>query len=289
MYADLAGKIAIVTGAGRREGLGAAIARRLAVEGARLVIHDRGSVQGEAAPAHGIGLLDEMQAVCSEIRALGGDAVPFAADMLQEAQVQALIGCAVANFGRLDILINNAGVGYLFGSLLETTQERWDTVLGVNLRGSFFAMKHAARQMIAQAPLADGGAENNWGAGRIVSIASKAAKSASALTGAYSASKHGLVGLTRAAAVELGPQRITVNAVCPNHVTTGLGSWQNEFMAGRRGQSVDDYLAAMRGRIPLGRVGLVADTANACAFLCSGEANYITGEAMNVSGGEEYH
>ena len=96
-------------------------------------------------------------------------------------------------------------------------------------------------------------------------------------------------GLTRAAAVELGPQHVNVNAVCPNHVTTGLGSWQNEYMAGRRGLSVDDYLAAMRGRIPLGRVGLVSDTANACAFLCSGEATYITGEAMNVSGGEEYH
>ena len=283
MYADLAGKVAIVTGAGRRAGLGAAIARRLAAEGARLVIHDLGRTEGEIAPVHGVGLVDEMQAVCAEIGALGGEASPFAANMLQESEVQALVGHAVSTFGRVDILINNAGVGYLFGPLLETTQERWDTVLGVNLRGCFFAMKHAARQMVAQ------GAQGDWGAGRIVSIASKAAKSASALTASYAASKHGLVGLTRAAAVELGPQRINVNAVCPNHVTTGLGSWQNEYMAGRRGLSVDDYLAAMRGRIPLGRVGLVSDTANACAFLCSGEASYITGEAMNVSGGEEYH
>ena len=283
MYADLAGKVAIVTGAGRRAGLGAAIARRLAAEGARLVIHDLGRTEGEVAPVHGVGLVDEMQAVCAEIGALGGEASPFAANMLQESEVQALVGHAVSTFGRVDILINNAGVGYLFGPLLETTQERWDTVLGVNLRGCFFAMKHAARQMVAQ------GAQGDWGAGRIVSIASKAAKSASALTASYAASKHGLVGLTRAAAVELGPQRINVNAVCPNHVTTGLGSWQNEYMAGRRGLSVDDYLAAMRGRIPLGRVGLVSDTANACAFLCSGEASYITGEAMNVSGGEEYH
>jgi NAD(P)-dependent dehydrogenase (short-subunit alcohol dehydrogenase family) len=283
VYPDLQGKVAIVTGAGRREGLGAAIARRLASEGVRVVVHDLGRTKGEVAPAHGVGVLDEMQAVCAELRALGSEASPFAADMMVEANVQALVGHAVQTYGRLDILINNAGVGYLFGSLFETTQERWDTVLGVNLRGSFFAIKHAARQMIAQ------GAQGEWGAGRIVSIASKAAKSGSALTAAYTASKHGLVGLTRALAIELGPNRINVNAVCPNHVTTGLGSWQNEYMASMRGLSVDDYLAAMRGRIPLGRVGLPSDTANACAFLCSGEASYVTGEAMNVSGGEEYH
>ena len=167
--------------------------------------------------------------------------------------------------------------------MIEATQERWDTVLNVNLRGAFFAMKHAARQMLAQ-PV-----DPAWGRGRIVSIASRAAKSGSALTSSYVASKHGLVGLTRSAAIELGPEQITVNAVCPNHVTTGLGAWQNEFMAQARGQTVDEYLAAMRARIPLGRVGEVDDTANACAFLCSGQARYITGEAMNVSGGEEMH
>ena len=283
MYADLQGKVAIVTGAGRRAGLGAAIARQLARDGARLVVHDLGRTGGATAPKHGVGVLDEMHAVCDEIRALGTEASPCTADMLVEAEVEAMIAHAVRTFGRVDILINNAGVGFLFGPLLETTQQNWDTVLGVNLRGCFFAVKHAARQMIAQGPQGD------WGAGRIVSIASKAAKSASALTSSYAASKHGLVGLTRAAAVELGPQRINVNAVCPNHVTTGLGAWQNEFMAAKRGLSVDAYLAAMRGRIPLGRVGQQQDTANACAFLCSGEANYITGEAMNVSGGEEPH
>ncbi|MCB2062311.1 MAG: SDR family oxidoreductase, partial [Novosphingobium sp.] len=156
-------------------------------------------------------------------------------------------------------------------------------VLNVNLRGAFFATKHAVRQMLTQPVLED------WGRGRIVSIGSRGSKSGSALTSSYIASKHGLVGLTRSAAIELGPDQITVNAVCPNHVTTGLGGWQNEFMAQARGQSVEEYLEAMRGRIPLGRVGSPDDTANACAFLCSGQARYITGEAMNVSGGEEMH
>jgi len=283
LYPDLKDKVAIVTGAGRLEGLGASIVHRLAREGAKLVIHDIGRTKGDMAPKHGVGLEDELAEVARQTRALGAEAITFTGDMLVEADVEALVAHAVATFGRVDILVNNAGVGYLFGPLLEMTQERWDTTLGVNLRGCFFAIKHVARQMVKQGPQGD------WGAGRIISIASRAAKSGSALASAYVASKHGLVGLTRSAAVELGPHRINVNAVCPNHVTTGLGSWQNEFMAKQRGLSVDDYLAAMRSRIPLGRVGLVEDTAKAVAFLCSSEAIYVTGEAMNVSGGEEMH
>lgn len=283
MYRDLEGKVAIVTGSGRRKGLGQAIARKLAEDGVRVVIHDLGDAQGDLAPAHGVGGSDEMEEVAESIRASSAEVSVFQADMRDEAGVEALVGHAVERFGRLDILINNAGVGYLFGPLVDVTQERWDTVLNVNLRGAFFAMKYAARQMLRQ-PIEEG-----WGRGRVVSIASRAAKSGSALTSSYVASKHGLVGLTRSAAVELGPEQITVNAVCPNHVTTGLGSWQNEFMAEARGLTVEEYLAQMRARIPLGRVGEVEDTANACAFLCSGQARYITGEAMNVSGGEEMH
>lgn len=283
MYPDIAGKVAVVTGAGRRKGLGEAIARKLASDGARIVIHDLGRTAGDMAPAHGVGGDEEMRAVAADIRAMGAEVTSFAADMRVEDEVAALVAHAVAKFGRLDILVNNAGVGYLFGPLIEATQDRWDTVLNVNLRGAFFAMKHAAKQMLSQE------IEEGWGRGRIVSIASRAAKSGSALTSSYVASKHGLVGLTRSAAMELGPEQITVNAVCPNHVTTGLGEWQNEYMAKMRGQTVEEYLVAMRGRIPLGRVGEVDDTANACAFLCSGQARYITGEAMNVSGGEEMH
>ncbi len=283
MYPDIAGKVAVVTGAGRRKGLGEAIARKLASDGARIVLHDLGRTAGDMAPAHGVGGDEEMHAVAADIRAMGAEVTTFAADMRVEDEVAALVAHAVATFGRLDILVNNAGVGYLFGPLIEATQDRWDTVLNVNLRGAFFAMKHAAKQMLTQ------DIEPGWGRGRIVSIASRAAKSGSALTSSYVASKHGLVGLTRSAAMELGPEQITVNAVCPNHVTTGLGEWQNDYMAKMRGQTVEEYLTAMRGRIPLGRVGEVDDTANACAFLCSGQARYITGEAMNVSGGEEMH
>jgi meso-butanediol dehydrogenase/(S,S)-butanediol dehydrogenase/diacetyl reductase len=283
MYADIQGKVAIVTGSGRQGGLGEAMAKQLAAEGAKLVIHDIGQTKGDVAPAHGVGVLTEMETIAEEIRAAGGEATVFAADMRVEAEVAALIDHAVATYGRLDILINNAGVGYMFGPLIEQTEERWNTVLDVNLRGSFFAMKYAARQMMAQAP------HDGWGAGRIISIGSRASKSGGMQTASYTASKHALVGLTRSAALEFGAHKINVNAICPNHVTTQLGAWQNEFMSKARGQTLDEYMAAMRGRIPLGRPGLTEDTANACAFLCSGQANYITGEAMNVSGGEEYH
>lgn len=283
MYPDIAGKVVIVTGSGRRGGLGEAMAKRLAAEGAKVVIHDIGLTKGDVAPAHGVGVIAEMESIVEDIRSAGGEATMFAGDMLIEAEVAALVDHAVKTYGRLDILVNNAGVGFMFGPLVEMTAERWDTVLNVNLRGSFFAMKYAALQMIAQGPQGD------WGAGRIISIGSRASKSGGMLTAAYTASKHAIVGLTRSAALEFGAHKINVNAICPNHVTTQLGAWQNAFMAKARGQTHEDYMAAMRGRIPLGRVGLVEDSANACAFLCSGQANYITGEAMNVSGGEEYH
>jgi len=274
----LDGKVALVTGSGRPKGLGEAMAKRLAAEGCKLVIHDLGAVKGEIAPEHGVGKKNELDQVVDEIKAAGGTATGITGDMLVESDVEAMVAHAVKTYGRLDILVNNAGIGYLFGPMTEMPQEKWDAVLGVNLRGCFFGMKYAARQMIAQG-----------NGGSIISIASQAAKSGFALAAAYTASKHGLVGLTRAAALEFAPHKIRVNAICPNHVTTGLGAWQNEFMSKARGQTVDEYLAEMRARIPLGRPGLTDDTASACAFLCSDQASYITGEAMNVSGGEEYH
>ena len=283
MYADIKDKVVIVTGAGREGGLGAGIALRLGREGARVVVHDIGDRLKTVVGGDALASVAGMQRVADTIRREGGEASICSADMQSEADVKALVEFAVEIYGRLDILINNAGVGFLFAPLFEMTQESWDTTMNVNLRGAFFALKHATLRMASQTE------HDDWGRGRIVSIASRAAKSGSALTSAYTASKHGLIGLTRSAAVELGPQRINVNAICPNHVTTGLGEWQNEYMAHAKKQSVPEYLKAMRNNIPLRRVGLVEDTAKACAFLCSDQANYITGEAMNVSGGEEYH
>ncbi len=275
---NLSGKVALITGAGRPAGLGQAMAKRLAAAGAKVVLHDRGALAGDLAPAHGIGVASDLQRNAAEITAAGGTAATVTGDLLDARVLPDIVAGAVDAFGRLDILINNAGIGYLFGPLVELEAETWDAVLGVNLRAPALLTRHAATQMIAQGE-----------GGRIINIASQAAKSGFAFAGAYTASKHGLVGLTRSAALELGAHGITVNAICPNHVTTGLGAWQNRFMSEARGQTMDEYLAAMRGRIPLGRTGTPEDTAELAAFLCSDAAAYVTAEAINVSGGEEYH
>lgn len=273
----LRGKVALVTGAGRRGGLGEAICARLAQEGASVVVSDVAGPRG-ALPADRIGNRTELDAVVATLRESGARAVACELDVRDEAQAESAVALAVREFGGLDILVNNAGIGFMMEPLVDMPLERWNTVIGVNLTGAFLCTQHAARQMIRQGR-----------GGRIINIASVAAKSGSLHLAAYSSSKHGMIGLTRSAALELGAHRITVNAICPNHVTTQLGAVQNAYRASQRGQTVEAYLAEMRGRIPLGRVGLAEDTAKACAFLCSDEAQYVTGEAMNVSGGQEMH
>ena len=274
----LQGQVAVITGAGRPGGLGLAIATRLAADGARIVLHDRGAVAGDIAPAHGVGSTSDLEGAADSLRAKGAQVVTVTGDLLDEDAMQSIVAAADHAFGRLDILVNNAGIGYLFGPLVEMQATHLDAVLGVNLRAPVLMTKHAARLMIR-------GAQG----GRVINIASQAAKSGFAFAVAYTASKHGLLGLTRASALELGPYGITVNAICPNHVTTGLGAWQNDFMSQARGETLDQYMAGMRARIPLGRTGTPQDTAEVTAFLCSPQAAYVTAEAINVSGGEEYH
>jgi NAD(P)-dependent dehydrogenase (short-subunit alcohol dehydrogenase family) len=285
-YPELKGKVALVTGAGRRKGLGEAIAKRLAIEGCKVVITDIGHAKGKEMPATAIGSVSEMEQVANDIRVVaaanGGDCVAIALDVLEEAEVRAAVETTVQKFGSLDILVNNAGIGYLMKPIVEMSIQEWDAVLGVNLRGAFLCTKYALMQMVKQNEAGRKG-------GRIVNIASQAAKSGFPFASAYCASKHGMDGLTRVTAIESGKYGITANAICPNHVTTGLGAWQNEYFSNALGLSLDQYMNAMKSRIPLGRPGLPTDTAAACAWLCSDEAVYVTGEALNVSGGEEYH
>jgi meso-butanediol dehydrogenase/(S,S)-butanediol dehydrogenase/diacetyl reductase len=273
----LTGRTAVITGAGRRGGLGAGIAARLAAEGAAIVLSDVAAAvePSTADPAYA----REIDQLAAELQQEGNPVSTFTCDVRHWNQVQALAAHAVATHGSLDIWVNNAGIGSIMKPLLALTPEDWTTVIDVNLTGAFFGLRAAADVMVAQGK-----------GGRIINIASQAAKSGFAHAQAYTASKHGLVGLVRSAAIELGPHGITVNNICPNHVTTGLGAWQNEYFAGVTGHaSVESYMAAMRARIPMGRTGLPADIAAAVAFLCSDDAAYITAESMNVSGGEEPH
>jgi meso-butanediol dehydrogenase/(S,S)-butanediol dehydrogenase/diacetyl reductase len=272
------GKVVAVTGSGRTGGLGAAILRRFAEEGAACIVSDLG-LPGDRMGAGDIGTTAEMEAVADALRALGAQTLAFPCDVRSVTDCQALVDAAVGAFGRLDVMVANAGIGYLMKPFLETAEADWDAVLDVNLKGAFLSAQHAARHMVARG-----------GGGRILMIASQAAKSGFPHMAPYCASKHGMVGLTRSMAVELGAHGITVNAVCPNHVTTGLGAKQNDYFAQLLGfDSVAAYLANMRARNPLGRPGLPQDTAGMCAFLASDDAAYVTGEAWNVSGGEEMH
>jgi meso-butanediol dehydrogenase/(S,S)-butanediol dehydrogenase/diacetyl reductase len=275
----LLGKVAVITGSGRKKGLGEAIAKRLAAEGCRIVLSDIGKARDAATRAEHVGETSEMDAIAAEIRAMGVEVTSAPCDVRSPAEVQALADHAVKTFGGIDIWVNNAGIGYIMKPLMDVSEADWDAVIDVNLKGCFLGLQAAAGRMIKQGR-----------GGRIINIASQAAKSGFPHAQAYCASKHALVGLVRSAAIELGPHHITVNNVCPNHVTTGLGAWQNEYFSKVVGAaSVEEYLKNMANRIPLRRPGLPEDTAKAVAFLCSDEAAYITAESMNVSGGEEPH
>ncbi|TAF28352.1 MAG: SDR family oxidoreductase [Runella slithyformis] len=271
-------KTVIITGSGRKKGIGEALALRFASEGYNVVVSDIGTAKGREFAAEHIGNTTEMDEIVAACQVAGGQAIAVPCDVRSAADCANLVQKAVEAFGQIDVLINNAGVGYLMEPFVDFKEESWDAVLNVNLKGAFLCSQAAARQLIAQ----------NTG-GCIINIASQAAKSGFPFAAAYTASKHGLVGLTRSNAVELGKFGIRVNAVCPNHITTGLGDWQNKFFAEKLGLDYNTYLQGIKDRNPLGRTGVVEDIAKACVFLASDQASYITGEAMNVSGGEEYH
>jgi meso-butanediol dehydrogenase/(S,S)-butanediol dehydrogenase/diacetyl reductase len=261
-----AGKTIVVTGSGKDKGLGQGILRRFADEGANCVVSD-------------IRIDDEAEAVAAELRTRGAQVAAIACDVSDAAQCTALVAGAVEAFGGIDIFVNNAGIGFMMKPMLEVDPADWAKVIAVNLSGAFYGTQAAARAMIAAGK-----------GGRIINIASQAAKTGFPHLPAYVSSKHGMVGLTRATAIELGPHGITVNAVCPNHVTTGLGAMQNDYFSKLLGfDSVEAYLANMSAKNPMGRPGLPGDTAAACAWLASDDAYYVTGEAINVSGGEEMH
>ncbi|MEQ8514711.1 MAG: SDR family oxidoreductase [Chromatocurvus sp.] len=272
----LADKVVVCTGSGRRGGLGEGILRRFAEEGCKLVVTDLGAEDAGLGADH-IGSTEEMEAVAAGLRDQGAEVIAVPCDVRRPEQVEHLFAAVADAFGGVDILVNNAGVGFVMRHMAELTPQDWQLVIDVNLTGAFLCTQAAARQMKGR------------GAGRIINIASQAAKSGFPHMAPYVASKHGMIGLTRTSAIDYGADGITVNAVCPNHVTTGLGAKQNEYFASLRGKSVEDYRKGIAERIPLGRVGLPDDTAAATAFLASDDAAFITGEAINVSGGEEMH
>ena len=266
-------KVAICTGSGRHGGLGEAILKRFAHDGYRVVVTDIGGP-----PTDHLANTAEMQSVADGLKAEGADVLWTPCDVRSPDSVNELFATVLATFGRIDVLVNNAGIGFVMKHSREVTPQEWNLVIDVTLSGVFLCTQAAARHMEAAGE-----------GGRIINIASQAAKSGFPHMAPYCAAKHGVIGLTRTAAIDYGAAGITVNAVCPNHFTTGLGSAQNAYFSAFKGVSEEEYLRDMAARIPLQRIGLASDTAAMCAFLASDEASFITGEAINVSGGEEMH
>jgi NAD(P)-dependent dehydrogenase (short-subunit alcohol dehydrogenase family) len=243
-----AGRTAIVTGAGR--GMGRAVAMGLAAEGASVVVAEVDSASAIE--------------VVGEIQKAGASALAVTVDISSVADIRRLFAKAVAEFGGVDILINNAGIG-IAKPLVDYTEADWDKQLGVNLKGMFFATQEAARLMIPKRR------------GKIVNFASTAAfVSSSTPETAYDISKGGVRQLTISVAAELAPYNINVNAVAPGTIMTDLTL---------RVLNTEAKMARASAKIPLGRLGEPEDMVGPVLFLCSDEANYVTGHVLVVDGG----
>ena len=251
----LAGRRVLITGASR--GIGQAIALRYADEGATLCL----------AATTLAGLADTQ----ARAEARGAQVLPLAVDVADRAQVQTLVDTMVSTLGGIDVLVNNAGL-YHAASLLDTAPEDFDRVMQVNLYGAFHVLQLCLRQMRAQ------------GAGKVVNIASTAGKGGSMNQSAYNASKHALVGLTRCAAVELGPLGICVNAICPGFVETDMLQSFSAHAA-ITGLSFEQIMANGKARVPLRRFLQPVEIAHLAVYLGSSESDGMTGQSILMDGG----
>lgn len=245
----LSNKTAIITGA--RRGIGRAIALALAREGANVVVCDISQ--------------KDCQKVVDEIERMGRRGLALKCDVSSSDDVEGMVKRTVAEFGRVDILVNNAGI-LSFKPFLELTDEDWDKTLNVNLKGQFLCARAAAREMI----------KNKWG--RIINIASISSGGcgiAFPLIAHYTASKGGVMALTKALALELTPQGINVNAICPGSIDTDIA----------KGVKEGGQLAQVLARIPKGRLGQPEEIASLAVFLASEESDYISGAAIVIDGG----
>lgn len=280
MY-DLNGKVAIITGAGGRHGIGRAIALRLAQEGADVVVTDIQRSTDAMRPEDRQAGWRGLDSVVGEIEALGRQALGLFSDVSDPDQVSDMVAQTLDRFGHIDILVNNAGSqpGRDRVLLVDLEEDAFDEVMRVNVKGTYLCSRAVATHMIARG-----------GGGKIIIISSGAGKRGRARFAAYCSSKFALIGFTQSIAQELAEHKINVNAICPGLVDTE----RTDFIAAAlapEGQSAEEHRVLMiRERsesVPLGRVAQGDDIARTAAFLASGESDYLTGLSISVAGGSE--
>jgi meso-butanediol dehydrogenase/(S,S)-butanediol dehydrogenase/diacetyl reductase len=269
-------KVALVTGAGRAGGIGAAVARRLAQAGAGVAITDLCAISPEGLPAPAIGQWEELQALATDIASTGVRCVPFTLDVTSNPSIQAMLAGVIDVFGRIDILVNNAGAIFGPSPVAQMADEAWRRTLEVNATGTFLVTKAVLPHMI-----------RGRRGGRIVNMASLAAIRPRQYMAAYAASKAAVAALTQSLAQEVASFGITVNAVLPGDIDTGMKQWGYQLESAVMQRPVEDVVAAGVARIPVGRLGLPEDVAGLVAYLASDEAGFITGQLIPVSGGRE--
>ncbi|MDE2862603.1 MAG: glucose 1-dehydrogenase [Chloroflexota bacterium] len=253
---DLSGKAILITGGGGA--LGNAIIDRLAADGADLVVNDYNPEAAERA--------------CGLARSRGRRAIPIGGDVTEEVDVAAMVEKTVSEFGKLDVVIANAGL-HTTTWLVETTRAEFDRINSVNNWGVFLTDREAAKQMIKQ------------GHGKIINAASISGKRTTPLQSVYHASKFAVVGITRAVATELAPHGITCNAYCPGMVDSPMWDHLAGERSDRLGIPVDEVRRQSLEKIPLGRMQKPSEVAAAVSFLASPDSDYMTGQALNICGG----
>jgi NAD(P)-dependent dehydrogenase (short-subunit alcohol dehydrogenase family) len=257
---ELEGQVAIVTGAGR--GIGRATALELARMGADIVVAELEGANAER--------------TAGEVRELGRRALAVVTDVTSRKDLAAMVEQALAAFGRIDILVNNAGI-YRAAVPLDVTEEHWDAIMNINAKAVFFATQAVLPAMIARKR------------GSIVSLASMAGKVGSPSNLPYNASKAAVISMTKSLALAHAADGIRVNCVCPGFVETDMWTAVSRELGAIVGRSPEQFTAARRAQVPLGRMERPEDVANVIAFLASPRAEYMTGQAISVDGGLVMH
>ena len=271
MY-QLDGKVALVTGAGGKQGIGRSIATRLATEGASVAVCD----------LKDIGTPDwaGLSAVVDEIKCLGVRSVGLTGSVSNSKNVASLVEATLSEFGKIDILVNNAGApaGPDRVPVVDLEEDVWDQVISVNLKGTFLMSQAVSRHMIQRG-----------GGGKIINMSSVSGKKGAARFAAYCSSKFGVIGFTQSLALEMAEHNVTVNAICPSLIETERVYGMASALKPDPETSTEEWRDVMVERAgasnPLGRIGQAQDVADVAAFLASSQADYLTGLAINVAGG----